>query len=1051
MASVPANHPREQRIGPTLYELEKTKYGSRQLEKQYEDILGPLSLFAPLPSEEVQEKDDIEEERPVTPIEESIKTPPSTFKQLAKLIRRRVAAKPGLEHLTQDEQQTLAGVIMGEVNCIWPDIRRQVDDPFLSPEENKELQRRITVHIVTVCEQLFHHYVEKAKVLNSRGVFSEQANISRLKAQLSLDANKFLNILAIRRYIVADIRGNLSESDEEDILEPVITKDTFVPLSYKKLIECSRPKRKHGYKKTVEQEIKDMDYQMPPIQPQKALEYMPDTELMERALEDFEEEKEENKEETELLIEEEKDDEIIDEEPEEEAVSQDQESIQDSIQFSGERSRELPRHRPDSLPELHKDSFMEDLGLEKPPGAGRPSSSIMIRKKVTLDNDVEIQLTVKPSNKPAPPDPKEVLKKDLEKLSVFTSMRDKARDEPMKEDEDLPPLLQAVDETERGETRREMLQRKMKEMEQERLKKEAAERYKVTKPSHPQPATVTTKLRDKSVVRTSDIRVSERVQQGRVSLQLYKTVFNELVDEIDANTIKRMDSNLFRGQEINEVYNEIIKTLPTDHHSFDKDDFVELCADPKALHKTPLLAAANLTANKPGRVINQELCSINEPPWGENRDVWCQSPIFNATFAQQNPSKPVQQASGATDDFNFSHGTNNYTIGGLAQSLSGAIGEDQGLGHGQALMDERNARSYASWLAWWKNTISSEDYIKYLSTQESDYLGVVFHFYDHDGVSSTDDKSETNEERLALLEKERERQEKLAQLREQKSHFTEGMWNVGTITLGGLGKDPELEEELEETSGSAVNSPSLQNIRRTHSGKVRLVRSVTSTPTDGTMLKVPGTGTSRNVSRTSIQRGRVEVISPSIGSPEIVAPTSQERLEAVWNSLQMPDHMRLDMAIKYSSNEYADKLIESLEAWEVATELILQREAILSNLEAFERFASDPDRFFHKGQRGSSVARLQEAKKRSSFYAGLQNLEGKTRRKIQFVEKKYQDVVTYQGRPYLDKMKVDCTEMLYWLQQERRQQALEHSAANREFNQITELPVAELPSVTATV
>lgn len=24
-----------------------------------------------------------------------------------------------------------AGVIMGEVNCIWPDIRRQVDDPFL--------------------------------------------------------------------------------------------------------------------------------------------------------------------------------------------------------------------------------------------------------------------------------------------------------------------------------------------------------------------------------------------------------------------------------------------------------------------------------------------------------------------------------------------------------------------------------------------------------------------------------------------------------------------------------------------------------------------------------------------------------------------------------------------------------------------------------------------------------------------------------------------------------------------------------------------------------
>ena len=29
------------------------------------------------------------------------------------------------------------------------------------------------------------------------------------------------------------------------------------------------------------------------------------------------------------------------------------------------------------------------------------------------------------------------------------------------------------------------------------------------------------------------------------------------------------------------------------------------------------------------------------------------------------------------------------------------------------------ARSYASWLTWWKNTINSDDYMKYLSTQVS--------------------------------------------------------------------------------------------------------------------------------------------------------------------------------------------------------------------------------------------------------------------------------------------------------------------------------------------
>jgi len=34
-------------------------------------------------------------------------------------------------------------------------------------------------------------------------------------------------------------------------------------------------------------------------------------------------------------------------------------------------------------------------------------------------------------------------------------------------------------------------------------------------------------------------------------------------------------------------------------------------------------------------------------------------------------------------------------------------------------MPEVMARSYASWLAWWKNSINSDDYMKYLSTQVS--------------------------------------------------------------------------------------------------------------------------------------------------------------------------------------------------------------------------------------------------------------------------------------------------------------------------------------------
>ena len=44
-------------------------------------------------------------------------------------------------------------------------------------------------------------------------------------------------------------------------------------------------------------------------------------------------------------------------------------------------------------------------------------------------------------------------------------------------------------------------------------------------------------------------------------------------------------------------------------------------------------------------------------------------------------------------------------------------------------------------------------------------------------------------------------------------------------------------------------------------------------------------------------------------TPEI---TLQDRLERIWNQLKMPDSLRLDMAIKYSSDDYSDKFAEVL-------------------------------------------------------------------------------------------------------------------------------------------
>jgi hypothetical protein len=88
----------------------------------------------------------------------------------------------------------------------------------------------------------------------------------------------------------------------------------------------------------------------------------------------------------------------------------------------------------------------------------------------------------------------------------------------------------------------------------------------------------------------------------------------------------------------------------------------------------------------------------------------------------------------------------------------------------------------------------------------------------------------------------------------------------------------------------------------------------------------------------------------------------------------MSDEAKLDMAIKYCTANYANKISDAIEDWELVTNLIIEREKYIFELETFERYASDPNRFFQKGHRGSSVARLEEAQQRDNLYKVLNDL-----------------------------------------------------------------------------
>ena len=88
---------------------------------------------------------------------------------------------------------------------------------------------------------------------------------------------------------------------------------------------------------------------------------------------------------------------------------------------------------------------------------------------------------------------------------------------------------------------------------------------------------------------------------------------------------------------------------------------------------------------------------------------------------------------------------------------------------------------------------------------------------------------------------------------------------------------------------------------------------------------------------------------------------------------------------------------------------------MLGRLEWFERQASDPNRFFQKTATGLSRF-LEESQIRSHLHRKLRLVEAPLVPLLEEIESVFGEPVTFKGRRYLDKMKQDKVEMLYWLQ-----------------------------------
>ncbi|KAM9401925.1 coiled-coil domain-containing protein 87 isoform 6-T6 [Salvelinus alpinus] len=855
---------------------------TQDIQQRYHSILGPLSLFFQSKPEGEKRADRVQEERPVSPsVSEGVKTNPTSLADMCQQLQYRIQEHSVLHSTPVEDQQALVAVMTSELGLIWQDLKGLMDEPTLNQEENMQLQAETCQEVLRICQELYLNYLHLLDRLRRRAVFSDQANRSRLGAQMSIDCTSLLNVHSIRRSVAAGIkatrRARLSAERPRAAgrdLKGAMETHTALPckLDFGLTLQTKAGCKKSGAirqgKNPMERDLREMTEKMGDMDLEQVYDLMPcHLELIT------------NKDAARASL---------------ANVSQSDE--EPSMYYHG-----YTRLKGcSSMPDLQRETLLEELEMEALPA--RPKSPLVLLATGPCSS---IEKPIDPAH-------------DLRRLLQDRVIVDQAVTDS---DTDLPPLIKAL--AWRSSTKLQQLTHTLQKQEEEGEKRERY-RVPVEEPEHPQGAVENVALSHGSLARTAAARVSDRVLRDTINIHTYPPVYNNLTKELDLSSVQWLDRNLFAGEEIKEVYKELSKSKSTQYLNFDEDPMIE-----------PALTNIRWSLKKKNhqRFINPQLKRQNTNDMSHRK----------RTEIPADHKKP----------------------------------EDQ------------NSRAYTAWLQWWKTDLSVEDYLRYITNQDSDYLWAAFHLYD----SGDSDDEEDERRRLLQLrrdERKNRRRQKMEALKGQKQEYVTGVWNVNTVLLGGLWKEPHLEEE-EESPDEEITSP-----------KQAYKRTVSVGSKDASQGGVMGEG-----------------------------DQVQSRLERIWTLLCLPDTYRLDMAIKYSSHARRDQLEEAMAAWARAARLIQQRESLLARLELFERDASDPNRFFLQGYRGTSLARMNESKHRSKLNSQICSLEKVLSKILHHITDSFHDTVTYKGRPYREKMRWDRIEMLYWLQQERRVQALERVVEGR--------------------
>lgn len=244
-------------------------------------------------------------------------------------------------------------------------------------------------------------------------------------------------------------------------------------------------------------------------------------------------------------------------------------------------------------------------------------------------------------------------------------------------DSGLPPLLGVLTRRLTAQHHLEKLQQMIKSLQEE----EASGKWDLQPPRiiplHPQPVTVALKVHDQVIVQVATVQLSERYFNDSFHVEGAGVLYNHLTGELDGKAIEEMDADRLVGNTTGEVYKELMSRVSVSHLSFEEGDQIEPSADKDW---SSYLASSFLHQDKHMPIINRNLVGFYS--------------------RRTSTPKPVPEK------------VPSLTL--LPRHKS---------------WDKRPNR-HGVWMNWLKPSVSSEDYFKYLSFQESDFLHVIFQMYE---------------------------------------------------------------------------------------------------------------------------------------------------------------------------------------------------------------------------------------------------------------------------------------------------------------------------------